>query len=386
MLAPKRDGLAGGCRCTDVHQGVENLFPEPGRDSVRRRRSRTIGSEGSLRAAIEDGERLLVCASVRFANPSAEERLWLTDRRILFARKSGRHKRVVGVPISKCTLDYDDTSPYPIRLSWSDEIGAPGAESLRAKTWKDDFGQGSGSAVAGATGGIEAAVIVGALQRAINNVVGSVGSASADRKLFATLAAALDAPALVRPLDLTAGSLNTHGGRLLIALVMAISTTSFLASAVYAVISYQTLLAYDVTPICERAAAPSCRQQESAIMTSHRGIAGKDGFCDVTMSRRDGSTVSAELLSVGFCSQPLDARAMTIESWRRSITAVIPPGGPAEETSGSPAYHWRLGIAFTGATGLVWLIFAIAGFFELRSWLARRALLQASAHSAGFVT
>lgn len=355
------------------------MVPEPGGGSIPRIRGlRIMGTEAPLRTAIEEGERLLVCASVRFSDRSADGPLWLTDRRFLFTRQQSKaDNRVVSAPISNCTLKYEAASPYPLRLSWIDGAGSPCTESFRAKTWKDDLGRGSGPAVAGATGGIEAAVIVGFLEKLITSAVGTDSRASLDGKLFATLTVALRAPAQFHPIDLTAGSLNTRGSRVLIALATAIFTAALLASAVYAVISYQSLRAYGAAPICATPAVAGCRRQDPVVISSYRGTAGKDDSCELTLRRLDGSMVTAELLGVRFCSQPLNGKAMTIESWRGSTTIVIPPDGPPQETRSSPAYHWLIGRIFTGITGLLWLLFGIVGLVEFRGWLDRRALLRA---------
>ena len=362
-----------------MHESVDSVAPEPDGASIPRFRGlRITGAEAPLRSAIEDGERLLVCASVRFSDRSAGEPLWLTDRRFLFIRQqSTPDNRTVSVPISNCTLKYEAASPYPLRLSWIDGARAPATEAFRAKTWKDNLSRGSGPAVAGATGGIEAAVIVAFLEKLIASAVGTDGQASLDGKLFATLTAALRAPAQFRPIDLSAGSLNTRGSRVLIALTTGIPTAALLASAVYAAISYQSLQAYEAAPICATPAVTDCRRQDPVVITSYRGTVGKDDFCDLTLRRPDGSTVIAELLGARFCSQPLNRKAMIIESWRGSITMVIPPDEPPAETGSSPAYNWLVGRIFTGITGLIWLLFGIVGLVEFRGWLARRALLRA---------
>jgi hypothetical protein len=82
---------------------------------------------------------------------------------------------------------------------------------------------------------------------------------------------------------------------------------------------------------------------------------------------------------------------MFLEYWRRSLTAVIPPGGPAqgiptEETADNPGYNWRFGAIMTGVLGLIWVIFGSFSLVVVIGWLKRRSLLRASAYAAGYLS
>lgn len=174
---------------------------------VRVRGLRALGEEAPLRSVIEIGERLLVCASVRFAEQTSSQPLWLTDRRALFTRsQKGIGKMVVSVPIGGAALDYDNGALNPIRLSWIGPDARPTTESFRAQTWKDSLrSNGSAAAAGGATEGIAGAVIGLAVDAAVKGAVGTRGIASRDKKLYTTFVAALRAPGQAQPVDLTPG-------------------------------------------------------------------------------------------------------------------------------------------------------------------------------------
>jgi len=208
----------------------------PRASMVRVRGLRALGEEAPLRSVIEIGERLLVCATVRFAEQTSSQPLWLTDRRVLFTRsQKGIGKLVVSVPIGGAALDYDNGALYPLRLSWTGPDGAASAESFRAQSWKDSLrSNGSAAAAGGATEGIAGAVIGLAVDAAMTSAVGTRGIASRDQKLYTTLVAALRAPRQVRPVDLTAGSLNTPGGRWLIGGIVGVFSALLAAAGVFA--------------------------------------------------------------------------------------------------------------------------------------------------------
>jgi hypothetical protein len=94
-----------------------------------------------------------------------------------------------------------------------------------------------------------------------------------DRQLHATLEAAQRPPRQVQPVDLTDESLNARGARLLIGIPMALLSTPLLASAMYAVLSYRAMPAYDAAPVCSTAPAADCRSQEPVVVTANKGTA-----------------------------------------------------------------------------------------------------------------
>ncbi len=363
--------------------------------STRVRGRRAMGKEAPLQAVIQPDERLLVCAAVVFADPSSGERLWLTNRRWLFVRRSGGHKVVIGIPLVRSSLVFEEGSPFPLRLKWIDEAGRDCSEAFRSQTLRDTTSMGPrGGAVAGATGGVGGIIVSLALDAVATRGSGTGRIATKDRRLYEVLAEACKAPDSVRPVDLTpgsTGSLSTPGGRLLIGLTMGIFTAIFLGLSVYAVITYQTKLAYEAAPICGSAPVPDCRLRQAAVVTGYRGGGGRsDTWCDLTMSQGNGSTVTAHFHVFNQCVHDPRGKQMVVESWRGSLTAVILPGetgpvGPTEETKDNPEYNWRIDAILAGVYGLVWLLFGSFALVAVRGWLKRRSLLQASARAAGYL-
>jgi hypothetical protein len=354
---------------------------------------RELGEEAPLRAVIESGERLLVCASVRFADSSSSQPLWLTDQRFIFTRSQrGMGKLLFSIPIAGCALDYENAALYPVHLNWTGQDGQPCKESFRAHTWKDSVrSDGSASVAGGATAGIEGAVIGLAVDAAMKGAVGTRGIASRDQKLYSTFLAAQRAPGQVRPVDLTAGSLNTAGGRWLIGGFMGVISALLLTLGIFALVNYQAKQAYEAAPLCGAVPGPDCRLLQPAIVTAYRGANGKNAYCDVFVSRDDGSTVEADLHTFSLCAHDPRGQQMFLEYWRRSLTAVIPPGGPAqgiptEETADNPGYNWRFGAIMTGVLGLIWVIFGSFSLVVVIGWLKRRSLLRASAYAAGYLS
>jgi hypothetical protein len=354
---------------------------------------KALGEEAPLRSVIENGERLLVCASARFGEQTSSQPLWLTDRRVMFTRsQKGIGKMVVSVPIGGAALDYDNADLYPIHLSWTGPDGTAATESFRAQTWKDSLrSNGSAAAAGGATEGIAGAVIGLAVDAAMKGAVGTRGSASRDEKLHATLVAALHAPGQVRPVDLTAGSFNTAGGRWLIGGIIGVFTALFVASVIFALVSYQAKQAYEAAPLCGSVAGPDCRERQPAVVASYRGASGKDAYCDLVLKAADGSTVKAELHAFQLCAHDPRGQQMDLEYWRRSLTGVLPHGAPGqvipiEETADSPEYNWRFGAIMVGILGLLWMLFGSLSLVIVIGWVKRRSLLRASAHAAGYLT
>jgi hypothetical protein len=355
---------------------------------------RALGEEAPLRAALENGERLVVCASVRFADRTSSQPLWLTDRRFIFTHSQPRMgKALVSVPIAGSALDYESTDLYPLRLSWIGPDGSPSALSFRAHTWKDSVrSDGSAAAAGGATDGIAGAVIGLALGAAITGAVGTRGIASRDQKLHSILLATQRAPGQVRPVDLTAGSLNTSGGRWLIGGFMGVLSTLLLALAVFALVSYQAKQAYEAAPPCGSVAAGSdCRLLQPAVVTAYRGAGGKNAYCDLFLTTTEGSRVEADLHTFNLCAHDPRGQDMLVEYWRHALTGVIPPGAPTrvvptEETGDNPEYNWRAGAIIAGLLGLLWVAFGSLALVVVIGWVKRRSLLRASAYAAGYLS
>jgi hypothetical protein len=359
---------------------------------VRVRGVRALGEEAPLRSAIEIGERLLVCASVRFAEQTSSQPLWLTDRRVIFTRSlKGIGKMVVSVPIGGAALDYEGDALYPLRLSWTGPDGAASTESFRAQTWKDSLrSNGSPAAVGGATEGIAGAVIGLAVDAAMKGAVGTRGIGSRDQKLYATLLAALRAPGQVQPVDLTAGSLNTPGGRWLIGGIVGVFSGLLVAAGVFALMSYQAKQAYEAAPICSSVAGPACRLLQPALVTAYRGAGGKNAYCDLFLTTADGANVEADLHTFELCAHDPRGQQMLLEHWHGTLTGVIPPGArtrvvPTEETGDNPEYNWRFGAIMVGILGLLWLLFGSLSLVVVVGWVKRRSLLRASAYAAGYL-
>jgi len=360
-----------------------------GAPPTRIRGLRALGEEAPLRAAIENGERLLVCALVRFPDRSSSQPLWMTDRRFIYTRSEGRlSKLLISVPIADGGLDYEGARPYPLHLTWTRPDGSPMTEWFRAHTWKDAVrSEGSAGAAAGVTGGVAGAIVGMAVDAAIKGAVGSRGVPSRDQKLYSTLVAAQRAPSQVRPVDLTLDS----GGRLIIGGFMGLLTAAILAVGLFALVSYQAKKAYDVAPLCGPVSGPDCRQLQAAVVTAYRGASGKNAYCDLFLSLNDGATAEADLHSYSLCADDLRGREVSLEYWHRSITAVIPPGAPGrvippEETADNPEYNWRFAAVMVGILGLVWVIFGSISLVVVIGWLKRRSLLRASAYAAGYLS
>jgi hypothetical protein len=375
---------------------VQQVAPVPGpRGSITRIRGRgALGSEAPLRAVIENGERLLVCASVSLADVPYSQPLWLTDLRFLFTRRhSGYGKLVVSVPVDGCTLDYDPAAPYPLRLSWTDEDGSPRRESFRRGTWRDSLDSGRAGVTGGATGGIEGAIFGGAVDAVVHAVARNHRSASADQSLHSILTAAIHAPGQVQPVDLTTDSLNRIGTRLALGIFMGFVTTLVLAAAIYCAVSYSTKLAYDAAPLCGSVAAADCRSRQAAVVTAFRGAheSFDTMYCDLTMSKADGASLTVHLLAFNLCGDNPVGQEMTLEYWRGSVVAVIAPGvsdpldREPQETPLTPGYNWRAGAILTGLFTVLWLAFGAVALAELSRWRKRRSLLQASARAAGYL-
>jgi hypothetical protein len=349
---------------------------------------RALGEEAPIRASIESSERLLVCVLVRFADRSSSQPLWVTDRRFMFTRHQGRHRKLlISVPIASGALDYEDAAAYPLHLTWTGPDGTPWSESFRAYTWKDAARSEGAGGVGGASGGIVGAIAGAVLDAAINGAVGTRGVASKDQKLYSTLVAAQKAPDQVRPVDLTLDS----GSRLLIGGFMGILTAALLALGASALVSYQARQAYEAAPLCGSVPGLDCRLLQPAVVTAYRGASGKYAYCDLFLSLDDGATAEADLHTYSLCAYDLRGQEVSLEYWRRSITAVIPPGAPAqviptEETANNPEYNWRFGAVMAGLCGLIWVIFGSISLVVVIGWLKRRSLLRASAYSAGYLS
>jgi hypothetical protein len=353
---------------------------------------KALGEEAPLRSVIENGERLLVCASVRFAEQTSSQPLWLTERRVMFTRsQKGIGKMVVSVPVGAAALAYDNGDPYPIHLSWTGPDGRPTTDSFRAQTWKDSLrSNGSAAAAGGATGGIAGAVIDLAVEAAMKCAVGTHGIASRDERLHATLVAALRAPGQIRPVDLTAGSLNTPGGRWLIGAIVGVVSAFLAAAGVFAVVNYQATKAYEAAPVCGSVAVPDCRLLQPAIVTAYRGAGGKNAYCDLFLTTADGSNVEADLHTFNLCARDPRGQQMLLEHWRGKLSGVIPPGAPTrvvptEETGDNPEYNWRFGAVMVGILGLLWALFGSLSLVVVIGWVKRRSLLRASAYAAGYL-
>jgi hypothetical protein len=350
---------------------------------------KALGEEAPLRAALASGERLLVCALVRFANRSSSQPLWLTDQHFIFTRSQGRmRKLLVSVPIAGSALDYVNAAPYPLHLSWTDPDGRPCTESFRAHTFKDAVrSEGSAGVAGGVTGGIVGAITGVAVDAAIQGALGNRGIASRDHKLHSTLLEAQRTPGQARPVDLTLDS----GSRLLIGGFMGLVTAVLLAAGVSALVSYQAKQAYEVAGPCGSVPSPDCRLLQPAVVTAYRGASGKNAYCDLFLSKADGATAQADLHTFSLCAVDPRGRQMTLEYWRQALTAVIPAGAPArviptEETADNPEYNWRFGAVMTGLVGLIWLIFGSICLVGVIGWFKRRSLLRASAYSAGYLS
>lgn len=353
---------------------------------------RALGEEAPLRSILEIGERLLVCASVRFAEQTSSQPLWLTDRRVMFTRnQKGMGKVVVSVPIGGAALDYDNGDLYPIHLSWTGPDGTPTKESFRARTWKDSLrSTGSAAAAGGATGGVAGAVIGLAVDAAMKGAAGTGGNASRDETLHATLVAALRAPGQARPVELTAGSLNTAGGRWLIGGIVGVVSALLVAAGVFALVNYQATRAYEAALVCGSVAGPDCRLLQPAVVTAYRGAGGKNAYCDLFLSTADGSNVVADLHTFNLCARDPRGQQMLLEHWRGRLTGVIPAGAPTRvvptgETGDNPEYDWRFGAVMVGILGLLWMLFGSLSLVVVIGWARRRSLLRASAHAAGYL-
>jgi len=376
---------------------MQQVAPVPGpRGSITRIRGRrALGSEAPLRAVLEPGERLLVCASVRFADRTFSQPLWLTDRRFLLTRHQGGYgKLVVSVPVAGCRLDCDSGAPYPLQLSWTEDDGKPRKESFRARTWRDSLSSGSAGATGGATGGIEGAILGGAVDAAITAAGRSLRAAPREQKLYSTLTEALHGTSQVLPVDLTAGSLNTLGSRLLLGIVIGTVTAALLGVATYALVSLWTKQAYEAAPVCGPVPALDCRTQQRGVVTAYRGAheSYDTMYCDLAMNKADGSKVSVHLLAFNLCGDNPRGQEVMLEYWRGAVVAVIASGvadphdrGP-QETDKNPAYNWRAGAILTGACSLLWLLFGSVSLAGLIGWHKRRSLLRASARTAGYLS
>ena len=352
-------------------------------------RTRAIGSEAPLRAALGLGERLLVCASVRFSEGTSTQPLWLTERRFLFTRKQGSAKFIVSVPVNGADLIHE-TGAYPLQLRWMDDSGRPWVTAFRAKTWKDSVTGGSAAASAGVSGGIAGALIGLGVDAGISALVRKRESPSRDEELYSILTAAMRTPTDVRPVDLTSGSLGTVAGRILIGSCLAIPTALLIGFSVFAFLGYQTKQAYEQAPICGTSGGSDCRLLQPAVVTSFRGAAGKNAYCDLWLRKADGSTVEADLHTYGLCARRPLSQHMSLEYWRGSLTAVVatgvaPADSASEETADNPEYNWRWGSIMAGICGLLFAIFGTAATAEVISWKRRRSLLQASARLAGYL-
>jgi hypothetical protein len=246
----------------------------------------------------------------------------------------------------------------------------------------------------GATGGIEGAILGGAVEAVVRAIPGTHGGASRDERLHATLGAALNAPSQFRPVDLTADSLNRLGTRSALGIFMGLVTAVVVAVATYSAVSYSTKLAYDAAPLCGSVPATDCRAQQTAVVTAYRGAhASYDTmYCDLAMSRADGSGITVHLLAFNLCGDNPIGQEMTLVYWRGSVVAVIAPGvsdphdREPQETQQTPGYNLRAGAILTGVCGAAWLLFAGVAVAELNAWRKRRSLLLASARAAGYVT
>jgi hypothetical protein len=336
-----------------------------------------------------------VCASVRFADNPFGQPLWLTDRRFLFTRRhSGAGKLVVSVPTAGGTLHYDLAAQDPHELCWTNAEGTPGRESFRPETWRNSLDSGRAAVTGGATGGIEGAILGGAIDTATRAVAGMRRVGPRDETLHATLSAALKAPNQVRPIDLTVESLNRVGTRWLIGIWMSLMTAVLLAVASYAVVSFWTNQAYQAAALCGSVPVPDCRSRQTAVVTAYHGAheSYASMYCDLTMKKPDGSSATVHLLAYNLCGDNPTGQGMTLEYWRGSVVAVIAPGvskphdREAQETEKTPAYNWRAGAFLTGAVSLLWLLFGSISLAEVIRWRKRRSLLQASARAAGYLS
>jgi hypothetical protein len=354
-----------------------------------------MGKEAPLRAVIRADERLIVCAAVAFADPAINARVWLTNRRWLFVRKSRGQTLVMAIPLARSSLVFEEGSAFPLRLKWIDEAGRECSEAFRSQTLRDTLSMGArGGAVGGATGGVAGIIVSLALDAAVTRGTGTGRIPTKDRRLYAVLAEACKAPDSARPVDLTpgsTGSLSTLGGRLLIGLTLGIFTAIFLALSVFALISYQTRQAYEAAPICGSPPSPDCRLRQPGVVTAYRGGGGRqDTWCDLTISGSDGSIVTAHFHAFNLCAQDFRGQQIVVEFWRGSLTAVTRPGvttpvSPTEETNNNPEYNWRAGAILAGVYCLLWLMFGSFALVSVRGWLRRRSLLQASARAAGYL-
>lgn len=352
-------------------------------------RVRAAGREAPLRAAIQPDERLLVCAEVRFADGSDDRRLWLTDRRFLFIR-GGSDKILVSAPIPGSALTFDAGGLFPIRLDWTDASGRPCCESFRSVTWKDTLRSGSETgAIAVATGGIEAAIIVGVLGRVVDGAIGGRANTAGDHRLYGALEAAMKMPGTPQPIDLVGWASQSLVERLLLLIIpLSLIGAGILAAIVFALLSFQARQAYEAAPYCAAQRSPDCRFQQAATLTSYRWTGGRYGYCNLTFQTDNGTTVAASLHVFNLCAQDNRGEAMVLKYWQGSVTAVLPagvvnPGAPPWETDSNPEYNWRAGAIFAGLACLVGLVFAIPLLVTFRGWRARRALLRRSTRSAG---
>lgn len=349
---------------------------------------RALGEEAPLRAALENGERLLVCAVARFADRPSSQPLWLTDRRFIFTRVQGRmRKLLISVPIAGSSLNYESTALFPLRLTWIGPDGSPSTDSFRAYTWKDSVrSDGSAGAAGGASAGIAGAIIGLAVDAAIKGAVGNRGITSSDQKLLSLFQAAQRAPGQMRPVDLTLNRVS----RLMIGAFMALLTAALVAAGVFALVNNQAKQAYEAAPLCDSVAGPDCRLVQPAVVTGYRGAGGKNAYCDLFLSTADGSQVEADLHTFNLCSHDPRGQHMSLEYWRHSLTGVIPLGAPSrviptEETGDNPEYNWRFGAIMAGILGLLWVIFGSLCLVAVVGWVKRRSLLRASAYAAGYL-
>jgi hypothetical protein len=172
---------------------------------------------------------------------------------------------------------------------------------------------------------------------------------------------------------------------------MGTATAILLAVATFAFISFSTRQAYKAAALCGSVPAADCRSQQTAVVTAYRGAHASFDimYCDLTMSKTDGSSITVHLLAFNLCGDNPSGQEMTLEYWRGSVVAIIAPGvsdphdRAPQETQATPGYNWRAGAILTGMCSLLWLSFGGVSLAELIRWRKRRSLLQASARAAG---
>jgi hypothetical protein len=174
---------------------------------------------------------------------------------------------------------------------------------------------------------------------------------------------------------------------LALGIFMGLVTAVVVAVATYSAVSYSTKLAYDAAPLCGSVPATDCRSQRTAVVTAYRGAqASYDTmYCDLAMSRADGSGITVRLLAFNLCRGTPKGQEVTLESWRGSVVAVIAPGvRDPQETEKNPEYNWRAGAILTGVSSVLWLLFGSVSLAELIGRHKRRSLLRASAQTAAY--